>query len=159
MLHSISPEALSMLLNNQEICKSAAPVTTRATFKLSQLKLLIEAIEKSELYQADKDDPDGIHNVCITFVREDLNDVALFGGAINGQTKLAKYKTVHEKREFSQLIPIITGCSNKLNNYKDSGEFKYLRINGGIPCVRPGGEGTGLIPPPPTGSDDTTGAI
>ena len=157
MLHSILPEDLAMLLNNQEICKKDAPVTTRATFKLTQLKLLIEAIEKE--YKVDGSNEDREHNICVTFVREDLDKIILYGNAVDAKTKLEKYKTEHDNRKFSQLIPIITGCTHILNSDKDSGDFKYMTFNGAIPCVRSGGEGTGLIPPPPTVGDDTSGAI
>src|SRR5687768_16506975 len=74
-LGTIKPEALKILRNNQEECEIDVPKkTNRATFKLFELEALLEAIKASTNY---KEDGDRKHSVCITFVREKVENSVL----------------------------------------------------------------------------------
>ena len=158
MNKTINPKALQMLLNNQKECETDAPVTTRATFKLFELEALLKAIRESHGYQEDHDTK---HSVCITLVREVIGDSPLGYDTVHMPCHQELFKNVLPKsnKKYTQLIPIITGCECILHgSNKTTESFKYLRDKEGkagvISFVRPGGEGTGLIPPPPTGNDD-----
>lgn len=158
MNNTIKPKVLQMLMDNQKDCEIDAPVTTRATFKLFELEALLKAIRESPDY---KEDHDTKHSVCITFVREIIGDSPLGYDPLHmpGHQGLLKNLLTKSNKEYTQLIPIITGCECILSDYdRSTVSFKYLRHEKGeeeiISFVRPGGEGTGLIPPPPTGNDD-----
>jgi hypothetical protein len=93
-------------------------------------------------------DAEDTHNVCITFVREDLQNLRLYGG------RLLEDSSPSDK--VSNVIPIISGCvaAYEPGSFKPR-FFRYLRdTNNQIPVLRPGGEGTGLIPPPPPAGAD-----
>jgi len=155
-LRTIKPKVLKILTDNQEECKAEAPVTTRATFKLFELEALLQAIKNTKDY---KEDGDRKHSVCITFVREMIGDSPLGYNTDDNPAHKKMLENVTTDKKYTQLIPIITGCECILdNNTIATQSFKYLRDKSGedgvILFVRPGGEGTGLIPPPPTGNDD-----
>ena len=151
-MHTIEPKHLKALIGNQKKLENANAGTTRATFKLSNLKALIDAIEKLPGFQADDE---FTHNICITFVREDLQELRLYN--LDPDKRLEKQGTRDpgSQKKYSQVIPVITGCYFHLDQQFDAQEFRYLRdATGNIPCIRPGGEASGLIPPPPSGKDD-----
>lgn len=159
-MHTIKPNDLETLIGNQALCCNDAPVTTNATFKLSELKKLIKEIENHKNY-----DPTAnelvTHYICITFVRESIGEGSspyLYNFSRHIE-QLKEFGIKKGEKYYSQLIPIITGCICKLggdyNGYKPV-SFEYLSNNSGtdtevISFVRSGGEGTGLIPPPPPG--------
>jgi hypothetical protein len=148
-LQNLSTRELKTLMKNQEKCNNLSPVTTRATFKLSKLLELISLIvENCDLRPGD----DETQHVCITFVRESgQNPLGLSG---------KPQKVTVKGKRFTQVIPIITGCVADWGK----GKFRYLRVDvenpktgkklKRIPYVRPGGEGSGLIPPPPPDDDN-----
>jgi hypothetical protein len=151
MAHKLTPKQMEKLVQNQEDFKDMPPVTYMATFKLSNILSLIADITTSPDFKGDND---SLHNICISFVRMEINDNELGfmwkNNSHNENSQSVKGKTC------TQVIPIITGCVTEL--YSDNGKtksFKYISLNGSIPYVRPGGEGTGLIPPPP----DSTGGF
>ena len=102
MAHSLLPQELKELVSNQKDLNNVSPVTTRATFKLSVLLDLLEEIQKCTGF---KKDSDTMHNVCITFVRQNVKTNSL---------KFLKPPSVKGKNKkgenVTQLIPIITGC-------------------------------------------------
>lgn len=167
MKGSITPKNLERLVKNQELFQNDPPVTTRATFKLFELEELIGNIRKA-VGKVNESDEYTHHYVCITFVRQnvqDEEDVVLYDSR-----HISSLKKNANKKGFTQLIPIITGCIGTLDGSYEVESFKYLRkgdriikgeiikdktINDNtIEFVRPGGEGTGLIPPPPPKDDN-----
>jgi hypothetical protein len=151
-MKTIQPKELKALIGNQEKLKNLNSGTTRATFKLSYLKELIGEIEKQPGFV--KDD-DFTHNICITFVREDLQALKLYTLDTNKQLDKGGHYDTASGKKYSQVIPVITGCEFKYDQGFNPISFQYLRNSAGeIPNLRPGGEGSGLIPPPPAGSDD-----
>jgi hypothetical protein len=151
-MQTIQPEQLQTVIGYQELCSNEAPVTTRATFKLSYLEELIKEIKACPDF---KEDDYYNHNVCVIFIREKINKEGIYITGIkdyNGVfSKLAKVSCI----DYTQVIPIISGCVSELDQEYQPLNFSYLRNKqGGIPFVKPGGEGSGLIPPPPRGKDD-----
>jgi hypothetical protein len=146
MLLHLSPEELRQLEDNQKEFCSLAPVTFMATFKLSSILELIEEIKKSEDFTPDGD---FTHNICITFVRQesDANELHFYWKN-NSHIELSQSLP---GKTCTQVIPVIAGCVSVLDEAFKTKSFKYIKANGKIPAVRPGGEGSGLIPPPPPG--------
>lgn len=145
MAHSIEQKDLDIVINNQKECEDLAPVTSRATFRLSLLKEFIDKIEKCPGFQADNA---YLHNIAITFVREDLNRKKL--GYKEEYNPLENHSQIKGANTYSQLMPIITGCIAKLDDGFITVEYADLEDKSKkIPFLRSGGEGTGLIPPPP----------
>ncbi|MBL7762324.1 MAG: hypothetical protein JNL23_02745 [Chitinophagaceae bacterium] len=151
MSHKISKKELDTLVENFEQFEQVdPPATYRATFKLSKLLAFLTEISKYEGFTADDD---RTHNVAITFVREDLSNKVLRYSE-KPKSNLSLFKKKYKDKEYSQVIPIITGCVATLD--KDFVLEKYQHIYSDeaktqIPFLRSGGEGTGLIPPPPRG--------
>ncbi len=163
-MNTIKPKDLKKIIGYQNFCKDNAPITTRATFKLSELKALVSVIENDASYRKMiKKDPNEFynHSVCIVFVREKIvKDYTLtpwpsgYTG-ISSNGILLKNSVKKTKQNYTQVIPIIVGCLSELDDNYQNNKFKYLRDKKrAIPFIRPGGEGGGLIPPPPTGKDD-----
>lgn len=154
-MNTIKPKDLKTIIGNQESCAKKAPVTMRATFKLSYLEELIKALKACPDFEKDNNNK---HNICITFVREKIDDKGFFKTHHTGipQNGVIQIKSSEKsKYAYTQLIPIISGCISELDKNFQNNKFKYLRNKDGvIPFLRPGGEGSGLIPPPPAGSDD-----
>ncbi|MFM9910230.1 MAG: hypothetical protein ACKVOW_12815 [Chitinophagaceae bacterium] len=165
-MKSIKESDLQTIVNYQATCKYQPPVTTHATFKLSDLESLVEHV-KTEIKkrQPDKFDKNGkinqsfesrYHTVCITFVREMIDqsgNLLTHHSGIKG-TQLYPINSVkaEENTYYTQVIPIISGCIAELDQKYKNQSFEYLSDGkGNIKIVHPGGEGTGLIPPPPTG--------
>ena len=147
MLLHLSPEELKQLEDNQKEFSSLAPVTFMATFKLSSIQELIDEIQKSKDF---KQDDDFTHNICIVFVRQELGTNKLhYSWKNNSHIELSQSLP---GKKCTQVVPVIAGCVSVLDetSYKTK-SFKYIKANGKIPAVRPGGEGSGLIPPPPPG--------
>ncbi|TMI92816.1 MAG: hypothetical protein E6H08_11495 [Bacteroidetes bacterium] len=155
LIHDLSKEQMQELEQNQKDCADLPPITYRATFKLNNLMELITIIQNDSKFSVNDD---FTHNICITLVREDIKDIN-----INNNDHLGYYRSMnkgdikmHKKnaKEYTQLIPIITGCQAVLDpNTKKCQSFEFMKIKGNIPYVRSGGEGTGLIPPPPAGGE------
>ena len=149
MKSKITQKQLDQLEMNQKLFQHTPPVTTRATFKLSELEKLIGEIRAvvGEVIQ----DENHTHHVCITFVREKIGDNTL-GYHISrpGHKLLLENVAITESgKEYTQLIPIITGCIAELDKDYNYKPFKYLQNKDKtIEFVRPGGEGMGVIPPP-----------
>jgi hypothetical protein len=154
--NTIQLEDLNTLAGYQESCKNYGPTTTIAAFKIEDMEELIAFIKEKR----GKESGDLIYNICVTFIREKTDEngkfdnkrIKIYGGNPS-MTKVAK----ESKIGFTQVIPVITGCVleleyNGTDNEYQTRKFKYLE-NGKdvIPFVAPGGEGSGLIPPPPTG--------
>ncbi len=165
-MKSIKESDLQTIVNYQATCKYQPPVTTHATFKLSDLESLVKYV-KAEINKKRPDffDENGIfkpdveynhHTVCITFVREMINQrgglLTHYTGIKDTQLDPIYSVQAGEDTYYTQVIPIISGCIAELDqNYKNQ-SFEYLSDGkGNIKIVHPGGEGTGLIPPPPTG--------
>jgi hypothetical protein len=165
---TIKLEDLNTIKGFQEKCKDDAPVTTRATFRLSELEELIKKIREriSELRpglitkggKIDLAKESKCHTVCITFVREKIiADCKLetWYSRINDTQLLLENSTEKNRGEYyTQIIPIISGCIADLDEKYHNKKFKYLfddESENSIPFIHPGGEGTGLIPPPPPG--------
>ena len=149
MVHSLTDKQMKELESNQHVCADLPPVTYRATFKLSKLLEFLKEIQNCKDF---KPDDDFRHNICITFVRQELgNNELLYFPKDNS---FEKHSQLQNGKKYTQVIPVITGCNAKLNEtLTRCEEFHYLRINEKIPFVRSGGEGTGLIPPPPSGGE------
>jgi hypothetical protein len=163
-MSTIKPKDLKTIISYQKLCKNDAPVTTRATFKLSELKALITEIENHDSYKKMiQKDPNEFsnHSVSIVFTREKIvTDHQLVPSpmgytGINPRSILLKNSIKKGTVNYTQLIPIIVGCLSELNDNYQNNNFKYLRNKeGAILFVHPGGEGSGLIPPPPKGKDE-----
>lgn len=155
-MNTIKPKDLKTIIGHQESCAKKAPVTMRATFKLSYLEGLIKALKACPDFEKDNDYK---HNICITFVREKTDDKGVFKThhTCISQNGVIQVKTSQKsKYGYTQVIPIISGCISELDSNHQNNKFTYLRNKDGvIPFLRPGGEGSGLIPPPPTGGDDS----
>ncbi|MBN8672542.1 MAG: hypothetical protein J0L56_00330 [Chitinophagales bacterium] len=158
MKGSITPKELEKLVRNQQQFQHDPPVTTRATFKLRDLEELIAEIRKAiGDYIPDEDHN---HQVCITFVRdeirEEVQESALkYKSKWLGHRNLKINTVTNGSENFTQLIPVITGCKAKLDVHYNYDSFEYLRNEDRvISFVRPGGEATGLIPPPPPSEND-----
>ncbi len=150
--YSMSKQELKKLVKGQRLLKTIGPVTTRATFQLVVLEALIKDIKRSIGSRRDRHSL--IHDVCITFVRDDVDNSALgYGGSLDIDV-LRQNSTRRNGVRYTQLIPIITGCRATIDpvtgRYK---KFKFLRIGNKIPYARSGGEASGLIPPPPPNDD------
>jgi hypothetical protein len=147
MAHTLTPKQMKKLEQNQQEFKDMPPVTYMATFRLSNIMDLIDEVKKSPDFIADNDH---LHNICISFVRMESHEHDL-GFSWKNNSHVENSQSLNGKT-CSQIIPIITGCVAELNkdDYKTK-SFKYIKVNGAIPFVRPGGEGSGLIPPPPPG--------
>lgn len=146
MKGNLNSEQLRELISHQKQCKETPPITERATFKLDELKALIAEIENSEAYQKEPDS-NTKHSICVAFVREEWGSKNLLYNSHKPMSDASG--------RFSQIIPIILGCECKLEekNYTPV-SFHVFKNTYGIPFVRPGGEGTGLIPPPPPNDKD-----
>jgi hypothetical protein len=145
-MQNLEPMVLKGLTDNHLHMVNEPPVTLRATFKLTYLRELLDEIENCPGFMKDAEE---MHNVCITFVREDLQNLQLYGARL--------LEDCNASDKVSNVIPVISGCVAEF----EPGSFKlkffrYLRNAGNrIPVLRPGGEGTGLIPPPPPpGADE-----
>lgn len=153
MAHELSKDEFDKLMNNFDILeKPDVPVTYRATFRLSKILQFLSEIVQCENFTPDNDKT---HNIAITFVREDLSDKVL--GYFEKNDSFDRYGKKHNDKKFSQVIPVITGCIARLddnyilNSYDDIVSRKAKKEEKNIPFLRSGGEGTGLIPPPPKG--------
>ena len=154
MSHLLSIDQMKELEQNQEECKDLPPITYRATFKLSKIEELLKAITKSGKFAQEDEHT---HNVCITFVREDWtrknDDLGYKNGA--NPASIQEHITKKNNKEYTQVIPIITGCQSILDpKTRNCKSFEYMKFDEKIPYVRSGGEGTGLIPPPPPPGND-----
>jgi len=170
-LNELTPKELCQLVQNEESLSGRTPAATqknlpvavRATFKVSLLRELLRQIETEQRKQIEKHpeqkNEDYHHMVCITFIRDDLNtnnsilkyDHCMNAAALHGDGTQVNGST------FTRVVPIITGCHAHYNNLTgECKDFKYMRNEKGkIPYVRSGGETSGLIPPKPTGGDET----
>lgn len=155
-MNTIKPKDLKTIIGYQESCSKKSPVTMRATFKLSSLEELIKAIKDCPGFEEDNLKK---HNICITFVREKTDAQGAFKSHFThiSQNGIIQIKASEKsKYGYTQVIPIISGCISELDANFQNNKFTYLRNKDGvIPFLRPGGEGSGLIPPPPTGGDDS----
>jgi len=146
----IGKDDLTKLIGNQALCADEPPVTTHATFKLALLEELVDKIKKQ--YPEYIKGEDDVHHVCITFVRENIEKVE---NMVLYDEKHIDTLKEHPSKEksYSQVIPILSGCVCKLDPARRPQSFEYLNEgdpkNGAVYVLRPGGEGTGLIPPPP----------
>jgi hypothetical protein len=145
MVHSLTIEEMKKLEQNQQEFSYMPPVTYMATFKISSIESLISEIKKSPEFIQEHD---FTHNICISFVRMEIQENQLgFYWKNKGHTDNSQS---NGRKTCTQIIPIITGCIAELDkNDFTTSNFKYLTVNGKIPFARPGGEGSGLIPPPP----------
>jgi ribosomal protein S18 len=163
-MSTIKPADLETIIDYQKLCKDEAPVTTKATFRLSELELLIKEIKKRVFkLRPDLISKDGkinkeieykCHTVCITFVREKIksdHNLITSYSQTNQRQLLIENSVQKNGKYYTQVIPIISGCISELDSEFHNDKFKYLENESGIPFVHPGGEGTGLIPPPPKG--------
>lgn len=152
-LHKLKLQELKDLIGNQKLLENNAPITTRATFKISQLEDLINQIKKDPSYDANNEDYH--HMICITFVRDDVNNPVLgYDRCINAMD-IETAGTDKNGKRFTQLVPIITGCDAHLDPVTGRHTtFEFFYFNEEIPYVRSGGEGSGLIPPPPPSIND-----
>ncbi|MDE3251148.1 MAG: hypothetical protein KGO82_20955, partial [Bacteroidota bacterium] len=136
--------------------------TTLASFQLSELEALIKSIKGSKEYKSlpkvkGKIDHSMIHLVCIRLVREKLES----------EKDLVVYEKYHYptlkanapkqkpgagvKGSYSQLIPVLCGCIRIFHKSDEHSSFKEIADKkGNVLVLHPGGEGTGLIPPPKT---------
>ena len=154
-MHSITSEQFETLKKNQDLCKAYPPVTEYAVFQIDKLKELIKFVEESPQFKAE-DAHNFSYQVAVYLVREEL---------INKESKVlfpdVSYETkeqlsVHSQNigdnHYTQVIPIIVGCVATTPKDGD----KIIRnckpitdMVGNIKVVTSGGEGTGIIPPPP----------
>ncbi len=158
-VHEMTEAQLNNLMKNQVQSVNESPVTTRATFKLEELEQLIRDVKT--VYPLKPFAENDHHRLCITFVRDDLNDPVLgFEGCRNFNSIKAQVSS-ETGRPLTQLVPIVTGCSATVDQITgDYTSFEYFRNpNGNIPYVRPGGEASGLIPPPPPNSNNDDPAV
>ena len=154
-MDAIHQKQLEILIGNQLSCHNEPPVTTHATFKLKKLQELLDEIRKHPEYDKDASEDD-THYVCISFVRDHIDKIETMRLYDSRHIDdLKKYENKKGGKCYSQLIPVISGCVCKLDSSRKTQTFKYLTrsdVKDTINIQRPGGEGTGLIPPPPPGN-------
>ncbi|MDX2045360.1 MAG: hypothetical protein SFU87_01150 [Chitinophagaceae bacterium] len=165
-MNTITSGNLKKIIKYQKECDGKAAVTTTAAFSLEAIEELIKHIRgsaeykkyeklKKKPYKPGSPVPNTFYHICVTFIREKIDEIKgnvtpnIFLKDDAGQVKEYGKKKCDG---YTQLIPIITGCVCELDDAKGYPvkKFKHLQKNGSISFVAPGGEGSGLRPPPPT---------
>jgi hypothetical protein len=154
--HMIKPENLEKIISYQTACEGKAPVTTKAVFRLDALQALIDFVkETAEYKEFEKIKNSGSmmyhYHICISFIREKIDEMTDVTRYTYVKDYPGQIKKIGKKNcdGYTQLIPIVTGCVCKLDKEYLVEGFEDLKKDGLIPFVAPGGEGGGLIPPPP----------
>lgn len=144
-MYTMSPDELKILVQNQEAMKDQAPVTERARYKMDSLMQFLDEVHKIAADQSirQKFKPQFI-DLSVVFVRHKGQD-----GIPNYHHNLASDKC----NGYSPVVPIL--IPHIFTDNAGETAFAYLRdSNGNIPYFLPGGESTGLVPPPPKLDED-----
>lgn len=161
-LRFIAEKQLDRLSSNYKLALPMHDDTTRATFQLAELENFIALIKESKAFKdlakkyggADKIDGVMNHTVCVTFIREDLGNLTVYGEqhiATLAENAPAANEQPIKNKQFSQIIPLLTGCVREFIATDKEKSFQHIKDpKDQVIVLRPGGEGTGLIPPPRT---------
>lgn len=143
----LQPALLKELVSYQTELGSASPITERAFYHLDELQhfLGVSTAIFNDRATIRQRRPGSRMELCVALLRQ-RQDKPIPG----------YYVTPMSEGAYSQVIPVMIPCI--VDSACNPGDVCYLRDPAGnIPVFFPGGEGTGLIPPPPAFYDEDFG--